>query len=511
MNFDISQIPYDDPKTWDLFTKGETLGVFQCESKLVRSKLKLIKPTNIWELSAVIALVRPGALENGMVETYVNNRENPENQIVFGHPIVDDIFKSTEGVLIYQEALMQLGARLAWPELEDLAQKVQVDKLRKGVGKKDQSKLLAIGREFVEGCIKNGVAQDTADRLFEIIKNCGRYLFNLSHSFTYAVLAYRTAYLKANYPNEFYAVYNTYAKYKQGKHSEQYLEHLINDAKYNGINVLPPNINSKNMDFQIEDGDNLRYGLSHLKFFGNHTEDVIDALPKIHSWQQPVLMALTDTFGHKLNSRAIESLISSGAFDDLKFGRKNLLSVVQIFGKLTDRELRWCIERLGEFESKADIKRLLTLCSNEVSNAKRRVILQSEIQTLDLEQYDHPAWIEEQERKYLKCPITATAVDAKVNQVIDTCLQCKGNFPKYSKKTIQACLSKIRFTTTKKGQNPGQKMASIEVYDSSGILDNLPVFPDTFVEYQDYLIPNNIVILNLYMGNLGWVVESITK
>ena len=256
----LENIPLDDEKTWKLIQSGQTRGVFQCESKLVQHWLKKIKPHNLWELSAVIALVRPGALESGFADKYVKNKFGDEEIESFGHPIIDDIFAPTHGILCYQESLIVLARKLAWPHLPEKENLLKADALRKAVGKKDQVKILAIGKEFVEGCLHNKVEPEIANKLFEVIKNCGRYLFNLSHSFKYAMVAYFSAYLKAHYPAQFFTTYLSYAKFKAtinkfGKEiSSKWIEtkDLYVDGIRFDINLIGPNINNHN----IHDMDN---------------------------------------------------------------------------------------------------------------------------------------------------------------------------------------------------------------------------------------------------------------
>lgn len=511
--FDIEKIPYDDAKTWELISEGRTLGVFQCESRLVQTWLKKIKPQNIWELSTVVAIVRPGPLQSGFAEQFVTNKANPAIIPSLGHPIIDATFRATNGVLLFQENLMALGARLAWPDLPEAERGVKVDNLRKGVGKKDQAKLVAIGKEFVTGCIRNGVDQEIADKLFDIIKNCGRYLFNLSHSIKYADIGYQTAYLKANYPLQFYAAYLTYSLFKQNvKKNESYLKDLINDARKNSVNILPPNINTKNMGFCIE-GDTIRFGLNHIKFFSVSSAELLPNIPPITQWQQLILISLTNTFGGKFNSRTLEALICCGCFCDIKLSRKTLLAIYNIFRELTVKELEWCLGELSNYPDPNTIPELLNKCAHTVANVRRRPILLDHIAlfTKELGTFDNPEWVGLQEKLFMEISLTSTAIDNKSDIAAHTCLECHGQFPKYEKRTINVIVNKIIRTVTKNGKNPGQEMARISVYDTSGEIENLPVFPECYAEYKDLLIERNTVTLNMYMGNSGWVVQSLVK
>lgn len=510
-NFNISNIQFDDQQVWDLICSGKTKGIFQCESQLVQHWLRKIQPRNLWELSIVIAIVRPGPLKSGFADEYLAYRTGEKDFESFGHYIIDEVFGITDHILVYQEQIMNLGSRLAWPDLEENDRLCQVDDLRKAVGKKNQEKILSVGQKFVKGCIENEVSQELADKLFNIIKNCGRYVFNLSHSMAYAYIAYKTAYLKTYYTKEFYATYLTYAKFKLDKWDEIY--QLIYDLKSFNIPIEGPNINFKNEHFKIING-NIVYGLSHMKHFGTHTIDFIKDLPEINDWRQVVLLTCSKEFGNRLNKRTAEALISTGSFKDTKISRNTLLEIYTQLNSLTDRELEYLISQLPTFSKISDLPSLI-LATGEAKSNKKRILSVQTIAALVKKaienNFDNPSWIEKQEEIYLGCPITATSVDFKISDASDRCIDCDDNCPLWNKKRIAVVISEIIFTETKKGTNPGQRMARISVYDSTGKISNLPIFPDLFQISEEYLMENNTVLLYIKKGRQGWIVDGIEQ
>lgn len=509
MDQTINHIDYSDAQTWELFQSGLTKCVFQCESKLVRHWLKLMKPKNIWELSAVIAAVRPGSLNSGMADDYVAYKNNKKEFESFGHPIIDEILNSTYHVLLYQEQVLKLGIRLAWSHLPQAEKELKADALRKAVGKKLQDKILEAGKDFVAGCIHNNISQEIADRLFDIIKNCGRYLFNLAHSIAYAYLAYETAYNKVKRPLHFIATYLTYAKYKLDKDRE--IQDIYEECQKTGIEIVVPNINSKNMGFKIEQGK-IRYGLNAIKNVGNVDIAAIKKLPTINKWQQVILLGFSDVYGIKLSSLKMEALISTGAFSDTKLSRKSLLNIYDFFHNIKPREKEWLMENFAECNTQESFVALINQCATTFCNEKQRTKLLGYAATLDMNQFDHPAWIEEKETYYLSIPITATAADMKNDGQFNTCKECvgDGHMP-YSKKTLSVIINDIKMQTVKSGKYEGMEMAKLSVYDTSGRLDNIPVFPEDYVVYSHLLIPKNTIALTVSWNKRGWVTNKINQ
>lgn len=522
----LKNISLNDQKTWSLFHEGRTRGVFQCESKLVQHWLKKIKPVNIWELSVVIAIVRPGALESGFAEMYVENKSKDESEIEsFGHPVIDEIFAVNKGVLIFQESLISLARKLAWPHLPENENLLKADLLRKAVGKKDQAKILVIGKEFVEGCLHNGVTQEVADKLFEVIKNCGRYLFNLSHSFQYATVAYFTAYLKVHHTLQFYSVYQSYAKHKQsikrnGKEiGSKFIEikELANDAKKMGITLVGPNINYKNQHFKIADfnGTELLYGLTSIKWCTS-LGTKLDNFPNITNWQQFLLLTQSKHYGFTINKTCAESLVRVGAFKDVGLNRSLLINLSNFYRFFTDTELQdFNVWLVNNKDAKIDIKDLAGIVKEKIEGhvTSRRIEKVKEHFMLweqDIKVEDHPAAIEEWEIDLLGIAISASALDTKEYST-HTCDECTPEInEKWARKVLHVKLNAIKFTQTKTGQNPGQRMAILDVSDYTGT-QQFPVFPEQFTLYEELLMEGNTVKLLVVNGKKGFFVEEIEQ
>lgn len=499
-------IPYNDEKTWDLVCSGRTHGIFQCESRLVQSMLKRIQPRNIWELSLVICLCRPGCLQNGMYEQYLANKDSQSFK-TFNNPIIDKIFSTTNGVLCFQEQLMYLGAKLAWPHIPERERLILVDDLRKAVGKKNQQKILEIGNKFVEGCLFNNVEQELANNLFEIIKNCGRYLFNLSHSIKYADIGYKTAWLKTHYPLEFYSTYLTYAEEKQDKFEE--INKFVDEGRLFDIEFVGPNINDKNIDFAIMPNKSIQYGLRHLKHYHANLNNYLENLPILDKWQKVIIFLMSDTFGIKVRTNTAIALISTGCFRDCGISRRALLSIYDVLNELSKKELEYILENIHTCTSIKELPALIENCANEIALAKRTDKILSQLKFLDLSLFDDPAWIEQMEKKYMGTALTATSLDKKLTDFANKVIECHGTFPDYETRKIAVIIDEVRHTVTKKGTNPGQKMAIISVHDDSAKLERIPVFPDLYTERSEFLIENNTVILEIYCKNNNWIIKEI--
>lgn len=506
----LQDIKFDDPNVWKLLQSGHTCGIFQCESELVQNWLRRIKPINIWELSAVIAIVRPGALKSGFADEYVSYRNGTKEKESFGHPIIDDVFNTTDGILLYQESLIQLGLRLAWSHLEENEKLKKADELRKAVGKKDQKKLLQIGQDFVDSSILNGVDTNVADKLFEIIKNCGRYLFNLSHSISYARYAYRTAYLKTYYPLEFYTTYLSFAKYKPKKWEE--ISRLIYESRIFDINIVSPNINIKNHHFMINrDTNQIIYGLSHIKHVGETDVNKLQSIPIIDNWQKFLILSCTNQYEYKPRSNTTIALICSGAFKDTNIPRRDLLQLFDFVKRMTDRELNFIVDNLEKCITLDDFTKLVNECINKICNKSRKNILESRLSFLKFNTYDHPVWIENQEKNYLGVGITSTAVDAKDNANYDKCIDCYHDETLWAEKHLAVVIDSIYYHTIKTGKNAGKEMGKCTVHDSSSMLKYLPIFSDDLDIYRDLLVENNIVYITVKRGNGGWFINRVQQ
>ena len=310
---DINNIPLDDEATFELLQRGDTDGVFQLESAGMKKLVKDLKPSVFEDLGALVALFRPGPLNSGMVDDFVQ-RKHGRQKIEYAHPDLEPILKDTYGTIVYQEQIMQIFQTLADYSLG------QADNVRRMMGKKQLDKMAEQKGLFVQNTASHGMSQKDAEKLFEQIEQFAAYCFNRSHSAAYAFVAYQTAYLKAHYPVEYMsALLSSVSKKK--KKTQLY----IGECQKMGIKVLAPDVNKSNAKF-TPDGDNIRFGLASIKNVG---EGVIELIEKERETQDGEFKSLYDfctRIDYKsYNTRTLESLIKSGAFSNIEKSRKQLI------------------------------------------------------------------------------------------------------------------------------------------------------------------------------------------
>jgi DNA polymerase-3 subunit alpha len=310
ITINISEIPLDDKKTFELLQRGDTTSIFQFESSGMRRYMKDIKPTQIDDLIALVALFRPGPME--LIPTYINRKQGKE-AIRYIHPLMEETLKSTYGVIVYQEQVMDLATKLAG------LTRGEGYLLVKAVGKKIKSLLDEQKEKFINGCLKNNIPKKVADQAWELIEPFARYGFNRAHSACYAMIGYRTAYLKANYPEEF-----TAAVLNSEMNDIERISFLIQEAKTAGVEILPPDVNRSFINFTPE-GSKIRFGLLAIKNVGSEvTRAIIEERARGGPYES--FENFLSRIQHKdLNKKSIESLAKSGAFDSLNIERKQIL------------------------------------------------------------------------------------------------------------------------------------------------------------------------------------------
>jgi DNA polymerase-3 subunit alpha len=312
IDLDIDSIPLDDAKTFKVFQDGATFGIFQFESSGMRELLRKAKPDQLEDLIVLNALYRPGPLKAGVVDDWVE-RKHGKREVKYELPQLAPILADTYGVIAYQEQVMRIAQAVSGFTLG------QADVLRKAMGKKDP-KVMAKQREaFLDGAKSQGVSEKKAVKLFELIEYFAGYGFNKSHSAAYALLAYETAYLKANYPWHFAAALFTIEAQNTDK-----LATYLAEARERGIPVLPPDINQSQLNFSVERGKGVRFGLTAIKGLGEGAINSILAARAQLGGRIPSLHALCEILDLRLaNKRVFEALIKSGACDSLVGGSED--------------------------------------------------------------------------------------------------------------------------------------------------------------------------------------------
>ena len=323
ITLDIENIPLDDPKTFDLFGEGETVGIFQFESSGMRDSLRRLKPQNIGDLIAMNALYRPGPMK--MIPDFIDRRHGRTN-IEYLHPKLEPILRETYGVMVYQEQVMRVASDLAGFSMG------KADELRSAMGKKIIHLMDKLSVEFKQGAVKNNIPVKTADDIYELMKKFAEYGFNKSHAAGYSVVAYQTAYLKAHYPAEFMAASLTSEMNDTNK-----IVILIEESKRLGIDVLAPDVNESHIGFTVV-GNNVRFGLNAIKNVGkNAIKSIIKARKK-----QGKFKTIFDLCEHVdlrlVNKKVLESLIQAGALDSLEGHRAQLMAAVDIATQYSQRK-----------------------------------------------------------------------------------------------------------------------------------------------------------------------------
>ena len=321
---DINSISLKDTNTFDLLKTGNTIGCFQLESRGVREYLKKLSPDRFEDVIAMISLYRPGPME--YIDNYVK-RKNGEEDIIYLHPKLESVLSETYGITIYQEQVMKIAQILAGFTLS------QADTLRWAMGKRKRSLMSSLKKDFIDGCIKNNVKEYQAESIFKQVETFAGYGFNKSHAAGYALIAYQTAFLKANFPVEFMTASINYELNNTDK-----INKYLDDIKNMNIKILKPNINYSDSFFTIElDEKNkkaIRYGLSGLKNVGSSSTSKIVKERKKGGKYKNINDFCKRLNDENINIRQLEFLIKSGSFDELDDNRSNLFNnidkIVQI-------------------------------------------------------------------------------------------------------------------------------------------------------------------------------------
>jgi DNA polymerase-3 subunit alpha len=302
---DLENLPLDDKKTYELFQNGQTYGVFQFESSGMRETLRKARPECLEDLIALNALYRPGPLRGGVVDDYIN-RKHGRVEIKYELPQMEPALKETYGVIAYQEQVMRLASELAGFTMG------QADELRRAMGKKDAAKMQAQRNRFMAGTKARGIPEKKATKIFEFIEYFAGYGFNKSHSTTYALLAYQTAYLKANFPAHFMAALLTI----ESQNSDKIALYLA-ECRELGVPMLPPDVNASRLQFVVQAGA-VRFGLAAIKGAGESAVASVLAAREAAGGQVRSIFELAEHVDLRLvNKKVVESLIKAGAFDSL--------------------------------------------------------------------------------------------------------------------------------------------------------------------------------------------------
>ncbi len=421
---DISKIPLDDSAAFALLQAGDTTGVFQFESSGMRRYMKEIKPTELEDLIALVALYRPGPID--LIPSFIARKHGRE-KITYLHPLLEPIMKTTYGIGVYQEQMMRLAQDLAGYSLPE------ADTLRKAIGKKIKSLLEEQHEKLVSGMAKKGIDKKTAEAIWDLFPPFARYAFNKSHAACYALIGYQTAYLKAHYRGEFMA-----ALFNAELGDIERVAFLISEAKQAHVTILPPDVNSSSVYFTPE-GDALRFGLLAIKNVG---EEIAKALVAERGSHGPFadFMDLVNRMQHKdFNKKSIESLAKTGVFDSLGIDRNTVISNIDEIVKYSGILKRNAdTAKNNLFGGKIISTPTLTLQESPLATTQQKLAWEKELLGFYLS--DHPLnAIQEKLKKYNITPLSV-AVTIKDEKKVFTSVALVSSIKKIVTKSGQAML-----------------------------------------------------------------------
>ena len=322
-NFLINNIPLDDKKTYDQLSKGDTVGIFQLESNGMGSVLRQLQPDRFEEIIAVVALFRPGPMDN--IPSFCNRKHRRE-EIKYLHSMLEDVLKETYGIIVYQEQVMQIAQVLSNYSLGE------ADLLRRAMGKKIQKEMDMQKNRFIEGALKNNLSKKEASKIFDLVDKFAGYGFNKSHAAAYALISYQTAFLKINFPTEFITATLNYSIDRTDK-----IILLKKEIERLNINFLKPDINFSDPLFSIETNKNIksiRFGLAAIKGVGLKSISSMVDERKLNGKFKNIIDFMNRVEKDLINKRQLEKLIQAGAFDSIEPNRSKLFNNVQKFIEL---------------------------------------------------------------------------------------------------------------------------------------------------------------------------------
>ncbi|MCH5251882.1 MAG: DNA polymerase III subunit alpha [Lachnospiraceae bacterium] len=401
--FDIHNIPYDDPEVYEMISAGKTEGVFQLESAGMKSFMKELKPQSMEDIIAGISLYRPGPMD--FIPKYIQGKNDQKN-IVYDCPELEPILTPTYGCIVYQEQVMQIVRDLAGYSYgrSDLVRRAMSKKKASVMEKEKNNFIFGNEEEGVEGCIKRGISEEVAKKIYDEMTDFAKYAFNKSHAAAYAVVSYQTAYLKCHYPVEFMAALMTSFMEHIGKVTE-----YIMNCRQLGIEILPPDINEGEYRFTPA-GNNIRYGLAAIKGVGKPVIDEIVAERNAGGKYKSLKDFCLRLSGKSINKRTMESFIKAGALDSLPGTRKQKMSVyVSVIDGVNQERKNTMSGQMSLFDFAApEEQEEMDVPMPEVGEFDKEMILAFEKEVLGVYISGHPL---EEYVELLKKNITRTTAD----------------------------------------------------------------------------------------------------
>jgi DNA polymerase III subunit alpha len=462
-NIDITTIPLDDKKTYELFQRGDTTGVFQLESAGMKRYLKELKPTVFEDIVAMVALYRPGPMQ--FIDEFIA-RKHGQREISYPHPSMENSLRTTYGVLVYQEQVMQISKEVSG------FSGGEADTLRKAIGKKSTELMAKMKDKMIEGGQKHsGVEKPVMEKFWKQLEDFAAYCFNKSHAACYGLIAYQTAYLKAHYPSAFMAALMT-----SDYDDTDRLAIEITECKHMGIDVLPPDINESFVEFAVvPKTGQIRFGMAAIKNVGTGAVEEI-----LRARESGQFETLEDFFARVntriVNRKALESLIKAGSFD--RYGERsyllhNLDVLLAFAGRLQKEAASGQTDLFGNILEEAD-------------HLKPQLVLEEPLAVFALR--DQLMW----ERDLLGLYLSQHPLEAFETILSEQTIPLNTLKPEHDKKsvTIGGAISEVREITTRNGQ----KMAFVKIADQFGELE-LILFPSVYQQTTGIWERDRVVLI----------------
>ncbi|MBT3249388.1 MAG: DNA polymerase III subunit alpha [Candidatus Pacebacteria bacterium] len=491
VEINLSKLPIDDKKTFDLISSGETTGIFQLESSGMRRVARTLKPSQFSDVTAMVALYRPGPME--LIPQFIEGKHNPD-KIIYPHESLKPILEETYGVMVYQEQILQMAHHMAGYTLGE------ADILRRAIGKKKKKLLDENKKRFIRQSVENKYTQQVAEKVWGFIEAFANYGFNKAHAASYAMIAYQTAYLKANYPVEYMAALMSIESASHGMNRDIKVAQAIEASKKMGINVLPPNINKSGANFTIEERDGslqdlaIRFGFNAIKHVGQAAiENILDTRDANKGNFSSLTQFIQESEGRKVNKKTIEVLIQVGAMDE--FGTR--ASMLTNIDQIKDRATQFQSDVDGQDNLFADVgENIETLKDTfpHLPEYPQQELLSFEKKYLGLYLTQHPL------ANSLK------AVNQQANQRIDDV-----DLSIHAGQTFifGGIVTRYRKVRTKKSN---KEMAFGNLEDETGTAEFV-VFPRTFDQYGQDLAEDSVILIKSKVddqdGEMKLIVEKV--
>ena len=491
---DIDKIPLDDSATYELMQRAETTAVFQLESRGMKELIKKLGPDRFEDIVALVALFRPGPLQSGMVEDFINRKKGRAEvsypHVQYQHDCLKPALEPTYGIILYQEQVMQIAQEMGGYTLGG------ADLLRRAMGKKNAAEMAKQRELFTQGAVAKGFAEDLASNIFDLMEKFAGYGFNKSHSAAYALVAYQTGWLKAHYPAEFMAATISSDMDKTDK-----VVTFIDECRAMDLTLLPPDVNHGHFHFSVDNQGHIIYGLGAIKGLGEGPVESIIAARSEAGPFKDLFDFCARVDGRKVNKRALEALIRSGALDgigpdaDMGYGRAVMLVAMDEAVKLAEQHARNTSSGMGDLFGDSVVESASDINYNSYNGARAlsvRERLNGEKDTLGLYLTGHP--IDEYEDE-LRSMIANRIVDLR---------------PSKENVSISGMVVGMRVMKNKRGDN----FAFLTLDDKSGRIE-LSVWAEKFNAYRDILTKDALLVVqgavseDSFTGGLKMVAESI--